>query len=159
MTAKEAAEGLYGALVHELPAETLTAYGVAAGADVRAVSAEAFLLSVFWTHSAIFMMQKPAHARAIWDALTARITSAWQREGRQLAAEAFWRDWPARQAACERLNRSGAGPHGVAADAANRLVESGTLSEDERPAALALFLDQIPVDELGELATEIQLTA
>ena len=127
--------------------------------DARdALAHEAFVLALFWTHSAVFAMQKPTPAKAIWEALRARIDSADQRAGRPDAAQALWREWPGRLNAYERLNRDGAGPHGVAADAADRLVESGALAERERPAALALFLDLVPVDELGELAAEITLT-
>ncbi|HZS12592.1 MAG TPA: hypothetical protein VFA38_10095 [Nitrospirales bacterium] len=160
MTAAEAAESLYGAAAKHVAAETLETYGIEPTEHAAHVLARELVgLSVYWIINAVAMMHKPGHAQRIFEGLRARISGAWQSElGHTSPAASFWEDWQARREVYDRLNREGAGPMAIAAETADHVIAVGAVPDSARQSVIALFLDLVPVDELGELVAEIRLT-
>jgi hypothetical protein len=62
-----------------------------------------------------------------------------------------------RRATYEQIVREGGSPIAVATEFCMRLTTVGAVRDEDRPRLLALVIDLVPVEELGEIAAEMQL--
>jgi hypothetical protein len=156
MTAKEAAESLYGAVWRPVTPETAESYGLPS--EPRALSVLSLALvevSLYWVWSAVRMMQKPPHQTSILAALRARLAASWDPVWGD--AHGWWLSLQDRMQAYEARNRDG-GPMAVSSDVVDQVIDGDSFTEATRSSLLAFFIDMVPVDELGELVAEIQLS-
>lgn len=161
MTPADAARTILTQIPRAFSPATLEDYGLQLSPEqARRVTREALALSLFWVRSALDLALKAATGATVLAELRRAIEQEW-RTGfgqREEDAAAFFREAEARRAAYERIMREGAPPMMIAGEAAGLLVDVGAVSPEDRTKALALLVDVIPVDEIGELIADLDVT-
>ncbi|MGH7208230.1 MAG: hypothetical protein ACREIL_02480 [Nitrospiraceae bacterium] len=160
-TPSQAADALYALIPHAVPRATLEEYGIDATAEqARQISREVISLSLFWVRSALQVaLPKPSRER-VFGELRQRIVESWQSDLGQEGydAEQYFEELEGRRSTYEGVVQKGGPPVMVSTEAAAILESGGAVSPEDFQKILALLLDLIPVDAIGELVTELDLT-
>lgn len=161
MTPADAARTILTQLPRALPPATLEDYGLQLSPEqARRLTRETLALGLFWVRAALDLALKAATGARVLAELRRAIEQEWcsdfgQQEGD--AAE-FFREAEARRAAYDRIMREGASPMMIATEASGVCVEVGAVAPEDRTKALALLVDLIPVDEIGELIADLDVS-
>ena len=117
-------------------------------------------LCLFWAWSALDAGLSDKDRDRTWEALLTCVRKAWATElGLPLQdLDAYSPELTARQRLYERMTREGADPAAVAATAANLLETESVIEPDDRPKLLALMVDLVPADELGEAVEAMEIS-
>lgn len=156
----EAAEVLYARIPHALTSAQLEEYGIQAGADqVRQFTREILALTLYWIWSALDSVFTARRRDRVFAALQERIRAGWDSElnlkGHDV--EQFFEELRERLATYTRVMEEERTPVGVCAEAARMLAWSRAVPSEDRQKVLALLVDLIPVDEIGEVAGDLDL--
>ena len=160
-TPSQAAEARYALIPHAVPSATLDEYGIDATAEqARQISREVLSLSLFWVHSALQVALPKTSRERVFNELRQRIVKSWQAELGQVGhdAEQYFEELEGRRSTYEGVVQKGGTPVMVSTEAAAILESGGAVSPEDFQKILALLLDLIPVDAIGELVTELDLT-
>mgnify|MGYP003578166363 CR=1 FL=1 len=155
----EIAEQLYILMPHAVSIETLAEYGLEVSSDqAQDITRETLSLSLYWIASALRAHLSPKETARIFHALRTRIDTAWEGDlglgGHE--RESYWREMEARRQVYDEIIRNGGAPPSLYLEAAGVLESGQTIHAEDRQKLLALFIDLIPEEQIGELAAEIE---
>ena len=122
---------------------------------------ELLSLMLFWMQSALDAHYRGIGDVLVWPEVQRRLRERWK-PGYGLAEtewEPFLAELPERAAAYQRVKEEGGSAVSVSSEAAAYLESNWVVRSEERGALLALFVDLVPVDGIGELFEEIELVA
>ncbi len=160
-TPYQAAEALYAMIPHAVPRATLEEYGIDTTPDqARQITREVLSLSLFWVYSALEVTLPKARQERVSGELRQRLVKSWQSEFGQEGhdVEPYLEELEGRRSIYDGVVREGGTPVMVFAEAASILESGGVVPSEDRQKILALLLDLVPVDPIGELVAELNLT-
>jgi hypothetical protein len=160
-TPYQVAEALYAMIPHAVSRATLEEYGIDGTPDqVRQITREVLSLSLFWVYSALEVTLPKSSQERVFGELRQRLVKSWQSELGQegQAVEEYFEEMEGRRSTYDGVVRDGGTPVMVFAEAADILESGGAMPSEDRQKILALLLDLIPVDPIGELVAELHLT-
>lgn len=159
MTPADAARTILTQLPHAIPPAMLEDYGLALSpAQARRLTREALALGLFWVRSALDLALKAATGAKVFAELRRAIEQEWRGGfGQEADAATFFEEAGTRRAVYDRIMREGAPPMMIATETAGFLVEAGAVPAEDRTKALALLMDIVPVDEIGELISDLDV--
>lgn len=160
LSATQAAEALFRSMPHAVSLSTLEEYGIeVAREQVQQITREMLSLSLFWARLALRTHLSARDATRVFDAIRQCVLRNWETSLGQAgqSAQSYLDEMQERQTAYDEVVKEGGTPVAVATEAAAIMEQSGAIGAEDRQKALALLIDQIPVDELGELAQNIEL--
>ncbi|WP_447975140.1 hypothetical protein [Nitrospira sp. Kam-Ns4a] len=160
MTPTEAAQTILAALPRPLPPATLAEYGVTVSPDqARRFTRELLSLCLFWVRSALQVAFKDTTRARIYGELRQCLAKAWASEFGQDEQDLprYFEEAEARRRTYDQIMQEGGSPVMIATEAAAILVEVGAVPPEDRTKALALLVDVIPVDEIGQLIADLEV--
>lgn len=157
----QAAEALYAMIPHTVPRATLEEYGIDATPEqARHITREVLSLCLFWVHSALEVTLPKTNQERVFGELRQRLVKSWQselgQEGHEV--EQYLEELERRRSTYDGVVQEGGTPVMVLAEAADILESGGAVPSEDRQKILALLLDLVPVDPIGELVAELNLT-
>lgn len=161
-TPAEMAERFVALLPPPLTADLLADYRLEhAGKNVRPLMCELLSLALYWITSAL-----EAHYRGIGDVLVLpevhrRLHARWTGEYRLAGAEwePFLANLPARFEEYTRVQAEGGSAVSVSTQAGAYLESNWVVRTEDQPQVLALIVDLVSVEGIGDLFDEIELVA
>jgi len=161
MTPSQAAEALYAMIPHAVPRATLEEYGIDTTPDqARQITREVLSLSLFWVHSALQVALPKSSQERVFGELRQRLVKSWQSELGQEGQDVqeYLEEMESRRSSYDGVVQERGTPVMVSAEAASILESGGAVPSEDRQKILALLLDLVPVDPIGELVAELNLT-
>lgn len=156
---RQLAARLLGHFPPPLTPATLTDYGIALShEEVEQVAEELLALTLFWVHSALCVSLKQRDFDAIYAAVCQGMRDCWTDRYRLRDADVdvFFTAWPERQRTYQRLVQQGSTPVDIISEVVSWLQARGVIRPSDKQAVLVLFIDLVPVDEIGEVSAEIE---
>ena len=160
-TPYQAAEALYAMIPHAVPRATLEEYGIDTTPDqARQITREVLSLSLFWVHSALQVALPKSSQERVFVELRQRLVKSWQSELGQEGQDVqeYLEEMESRRSSYDGVVQERGTPVMVSAEAASILESGGAVPSEDRQKILALLLDLVPVDPIGELVAELNLT-
>jgi hypothetical protein len=160
LTPSQAAQSFLAAIPHVVTVETLENYGIDATSEAaRHITLELLFVNLFWIHSALHAALTSKAADRVLTALEGLLRGQWETTlGLQpQELDSFMTEVKQRRASYQKIVREGGSPIAVATELCARLASVGLVRDEDRQNLLALFIDSIPVEELGEIAAEMQV--
>jgi hypothetical protein len=161
LTPSQAAESLFAILPHDLAGGQLEEYGIEAESEqAQEITREVLALNLYWVQSALQAVRtKAADKERVLGALRDRILHGWTTEfgldGQD--AQAFFQQAEERRQAYDQIVQEGGGPVAVFTECAAILESASAVKSEDRRKILALLIDLIPVDQIGELVGDWRL--
>ena len=159
-TPQEAAEALYAAVPHALSRAMLEDYGIEATIEqARQITQELLSLNLFWIGCALEAVLPPKPRELVLSELRGRILSGWVSDlaWDGLEAGPYFQEAEERRRIYAQAMQEDASPMMIATETATILVADSAVQPEDRNKILALVVDLVPVDELGQLAEQIEL--
>lgn len=156
----QAAEALFRIMPRAVSPGTLEEYGIEASREqTQQITRELLSLSLFWARWALRTHVPARDVTRIFDEFRPCILGNWETSLGQAGQDAqrYFDDMEERHLNYDEIVKEGGAPVAVATEAAAIMEQTGAIRAEDRQRALALLIDQIPVDELGELAQNIKL--
>jgi len=156
----DAAQSLYEMISRALAGAALEDYGLSVSREQGDhLQRELLSLCLFWAWSALDSRLSDKDRERVWTQLMRRLHDGWtseiglpQHDLGHYAAELAQR-----RRLYESLTREGATPAAVAAEAAGAMEADSLIEPEDHPKLLALLVDLVPADELGEAVEELEL--
>jgi hypothetical protein len=156
----DAANDLYAIVSRALSGAALEDYGLSVShGQGDQILRELLSLCLFWAWSALDSGLSDKDRDRVWAALAQRLKEAWASElglPRQ-DCDGYLPEFARRRRLYESLTREGADPAAVAAEAAGVMEADSLIEPQDRPKLLALLVDMVPADELGQAVEELEL--
>ena len=155
-----AAEALFRIMPRALSPGTLEEYGIEASREqTQQITREILSLSLFWARWALRTHVSARDVTRVFDEFRPCILRNWETSLGQAGQDSqrYFDDMEERHLDYDEIIKEGGTPVAVATEAAAIMEQTGAIRAEDRERALALLIDQIPVDELGELAQDIKL--
>lgn len=159
-TPTQAAEALFALIPHEMTPSMLEEYGIeATPAQARQLTRELLSLNLFWIRQALHAALKDLERKRVLSELCERLIRAWEPELGQEGEDVgrYFQGMEERCRVYDRLVQEGVGPPMVASEAATILEAEGSDEPEDHQKLLALFIDLVPVEEIGEAAANFVL--
>jgi len=156
----EAATRLYTIISRALSGAALEDYGLLVSREQGDLLLRELLsLCLFWAWSALDSGMSDKHRDRVWSRLLERVHVAWESELGlpQETLPEYAAELTRRRRLYESLTREGAEPAAVAAQAAGVMEVDSLIEPEDRPKLLALLVDLVPADELGEAVEDMDL--
>lgn len=156
----DAAQNLYAIISRALSGAALEDYGLSIPREQGDhLLRELLSLCLFWAWSALDSRLSDKDRDRVWTAFMQRLHDGWSQElglpSDDLAR--YEAELAQRRRLYESLTREGAAPPAVAAEAAGVMEADSLIESEDRPKLLALLVDLVPADELGESVEELDL--
>jgi hypothetical protein len=156
-TPAQAAERLFALLPHGLARATLEEYGIAATpAQAQQITRELLSVNLFWIDSALKVSLSKTDAGRILDALRQRILAVWTSEfgldGHD--PQQYFKEAEERRQLYDGILQEGGAPIAVLTETASMLEADGAVPAENRQNVLALLLDVVPEEEIGDAVQE-----
>jgi hypothetical protein len=161
VSAAQAVDAFLGSIPRVISPAVLEEYGITATASqAQHVSRECLLVSLFWVGSAVHAAMPAKDVERIMNALQDRLTREWKTafEQPEEELEAFLIEIPARRRMYDQIVQEGGSPVAVLSETGAVLAAAATIHDEDRSKLLALFIDLVPVDDLGAMAAEMTLS-
>ena len=152
-------ERIFQVIPTSLSQSTLEEYGVSVSDEqTEHIAREILTLSLFWIGCALRVSLKEAQHQEIFDDLCECIREQWEETFAlpESGVDDFFDSLPQARATYLQMTRGGAEPVEVLQHATDLLEARGMIRAEERQNALALLIDFVPVDEVGEVIGEIE---
>lgn len=159
-TPAQAAEGFFRVMPCAVSPSMLEEYGIEAPREqALQVTRELLSLSLFWARWALRTHLSARDAALVLDEFRQYVLRNWDTSLGQVGQDVqrYFDDMQERHLTYDEIIKEGGAPVAVATEAASIMEQTGAIRAEDRQRALALLIDQIPVDELGELAENIKL--
>ncbi len=156
----DAAQTLHAIISRALSGAALEDYGLSVAREQGDhILRELLSLCLFWTWSALDSGLSDKDRDRVWAALAHRVKEAWTSELGlpEQDFDGYLPEFAQRRRLYENLTREGADPAAVAAEAAGVMEADSLIEPRDRPKLLALMVDMIPADELGEAVEELEI--
>ncbi len=156
----DAAQNLYQIISRSLSGAALEDYGLSVSREQGdQILRELLSLCLFWAWAALDANLSDKVRDRVSEALTERVQDAWASDlglpSDDLAG--YPTELARRRRLYENLAREGADPASVAAEAANLVETESIIEPEDRLKLLALMIDLVPVDELGEAVKGLEI--
>ncbi len=154
----DAAQSLYQIISRALSGAALEDYGLSVSREQGdQVLRELLSLCLFWAWSALDAALSDKDRDRVWEALAQRVREAWTEELGLVPQDfdGYSAELATRRRLYESLAREGGDPALMAAEAAGLMEKESVIEPEDRPKLLALLVDLVPVDELGEAIEEL----
>lgn len=159
-TPGQAAEALFHIMPRAVSLSRLEEYGMEASREqVQQITREILTLSLFWARWALRTHVSVKDATRVFDEFQQCVLRNWETDLGQTGQDAqrYFDEMEERHLTYDEIIREGGAPVAVATEAAAIMEQTGAIRTEDRQRVLALLIDEIPVDELGELAQNIKL--
>ncbi len=156
----DAAQELLAIISKALAGAALEDYGVAASREQgEQILRELLSLCLFWTWSALDVGLSDKDRDRVWAALAEAVRSAWSGEFGLAPSEYdnYLDEFARRRRLYESLTREGGTPATLATETAGMLETEAGIEPDDRPKILALLIDLVPADELGQTVETMEI--
>ncbi len=156
----DAAQNLYAIISRALSGAALEDYGLSVSREQGDhLLRELLSLCLFWAWSALDSRLSDKDRDRVWTQLMQRLRDGWTSEIGlpQDDLAQYDAELAQRRRLYESLTREGADPAGVAAEAAGVMEADSLIEPEDHPKLLALLVDLVPADELGETVEELEL--
>ncbi len=156
----DAAQNLYAIISRALAGAALEDYGLSVSREQGDhLLRELLSLCLFWAWSALDSRLSDKDRDRVWTQLMQRLRDGWTSEIGlpQDDLAQYDAELAQRRRLYESLTREGADPAGVAAEAAGVMEADSLIEPEDHPKLLALLVDLVPADELGETVEELEL--
>ncbi len=160
-TPAQAAAALYAMIPHALSRATLEEYGIDATPEqAQQITREVLSLSLFWVYSALQVTLSKTSKERVFGELRQCIFKIWESDLGQRGhdVQQYFEEMEGRRSAYDRVIQEGGTPVMVFTESASILESVGTVQPEDRQKILALLIDLIPVDPIGEQVAELDLT-
>ncbi|MGH7232400.1 MAG: hypothetical protein ACREJU_13735 [Nitrospiraceae bacterium] len=159
-TARQLADQLYAIIPHALEHDMLAEYGIEASSEqAQHIMRELLSMNLYWIHSALNAHLLARGAGRVFGELQRRIEEVWGTElglaGHDLPS--YWIEMQERRSAYDEIARNGGTPPSLYLEAAAFLESAQVIQADDRHKLLALFIDVVPNEAIGDLAAEMEL--
>ncbi len=159
-TPAQAAESLFRVMPRAVSPSMLEEYGIEAPREqAQHITRELLSLSLFWARWALRTHMSARNAELVLDEFRQCVLRNWDTSLGQVGQDVqrYFDDMQERHLTYDEIIKEGGTPVAVATEAASIMEQIGAIRTEDRQRALALLIDQIPVDELGEMAENIKL--
>jgi hypothetical protein len=160
LTAIDAAEALYQAVPHDLSGSILADYGIEATPEQASqITREVLCLNLFWIDCALRTALTIKQREQVWAELRTRIVRGWASDLGldEFDATQYFQEVEERWKVYGQIMEEGASPMMFGTETAAILASLSAIQPEDRNKVVALLVDYVPVDHLGELAEEIKL--
>ncbi|MFQ5932264.1 MAG: hypothetical protein ACE5MM_07640 [Nitrospiraceae bacterium] len=160
-TPAQAAEAIYGILPHAVTCTTLEEYGIEASPEqAQQITREMLSLSLFWVGTALEAILSDADSNRIFTELRRAILNTWESEFRLKGHDvhAYFEEVEQRRSVYDKIMKEGGQPVSIFSETAAILESARLVRPSERQKVLALFVDLVPVEQVGAAVEEIDLT-
>ena len=160
-TPAQVADMLVRKFPQTLTPATLQEYGLESTSEqANQISRELLSLNLFWAQCAVQTVLSDSESSLVVAELR---RSARDERGPELgtgeqAQRAYFAELGERQATYTKIMQDGGAPIAIFTEAASLLEAARAVHREDRQKVLALFVDLVPVDELGEELDDIDLT-
>ena len=157
----DAAQNLHHIMSRALSGAALEDYGLSLSREQGdRILRELLTLCLFWAWSALDSGLSDKDRDRVWAALAHRIKEAWAAELGLPPQDfdGYLSEFAQRRRLYENLTREGAEPAAVAAEAAGVMEADSLIEPEDRPKLLALLVDLVPADELGQAVEELEIS-
>lgn len=156
---KQLAEQIFDLFPPALSQSIVEEYGIDGDSEQRrAIAQEILALSIFWIECALRVSIKEPLQQQIYEHVCFLLKERW--EGRfeldGSALDGFSQDLPEKRKGYESITQHGGEPIEVLNHAVEQLESKGLTLSADRQLILALFVDYVPIDEVGEVIGEIE---
>ena len=158
-TPEEMVKAFYAVLPQRLSSTTLEEYGLAlSSSDLHRVTQELLSLSLFWMEQAMRVALGPDLAMQILRGIRQSIQEKWTTDfgldPDRLTG--FFEGIEHQHMMWEGITKHGGETIAVLGEASSSVELEGTIGVQDRQQLLALYLDLVPIEELGEIAGRIE---
>lgn len=157
----DAAQNLYAIISRALSGAALEDYGLSVPrAQGDQILRELLSLCLFWAWSALDAGLADKNRDRVWAMLLQHVRDAWALDlGFPLQdLESFSAELSQRRRLYESLAREGGNPVAIATEAAGLMEAESIIDPENRLKLLALMVDLVPVDELGQAVEELKIS-
>ncbi len=157
----DAAQNFHAIISRALSGAALEDYGLSVSREQGdQILRELLSLCLFWAWSALDAGLSDTNRDRAWDALVQRVREAWVPELGlpQQTLDSYPAELAQRQRFYGSLAREGGNPVAIATEAAGLLETESLIEPEDRLKLLALMVDLVPVDELGEAVEGLEIT-
>lgn len=156
-TPAQAADVLYAILRSTRSSATLEDYGIHATPEqARQITRELLSVNLYWIRSALDVSLPKVEADGIMDALRQRLVTVWTSElgleGHE--PQPYFGEAEERRQAYDRIAQEGGSPIDVMTETASLLESDGAVAAEDYQKLLALLIDVVPVEGIGEAVQE-----
>lgn len=158
-SSQQATENLLALIPQAIPLDVLENYGLTVSiSQAETLSAEILSLTMFWIKDALSTGLTADYGKRIWGEVIACLAEEWDKKFgfETLTPSQFLQEMEETHAAWEKIRSPGIEPIMLFTYAANQLETRGILPSNDHQNVIALFLDFVPVDEIGEVASAIE---
>jgi len=158
-TLQEMVEQFCSVLPSRLSSKTLEDYCLELSpSTIQRTTQEILSVSLFWMEQAFRVTLPKEIASHVLDGIYQSVREAWETKyGWHLDEESpFFRVMTQQHAKWEKIIQQGGEPITVLSEAVSSLELKGTIGSEDRQKLLALFLDLVPIEEVGEIAGRIE---
>lgn len=159
-TAQQAAESVFTLFPFPLAQATLEEYGVeATGEQSQMITREVLSLNLFWAHHALMSVLSNAEGERVFDELCRYVRAAWETmlglDRPSLAG--YFEEAAERRALYDQIVQEGGSPIAVFTETTALVESDGAIRPEDGQKFLALLIDLIPVDAIGETVEGLDL--
>jgi hypothetical protein len=157
----DAAKSVFTLISRALSGAALEDYGLSLSREQGdQVLREVVSLCLFWAWSALDSGLSDKDRDRTWEALLQHASAAWETElglpPHDL--DGYEAELAARRRLYESLTREGGDPAAVAAQAAGLMEAESVIEPEDRAKLLALLVDLVPADELGQAVEGLEIS-
>ncbi len=157
----DAAQSFHAVISRALSGAALEDYGLSVSRERGdQILRELLSLCLFWAWSALDAGLPDANRDRVWEALMQRVNDAWASELglRHDDLDSYPAELAQRLRLYGSLAREGANPMAIATESAGFLEAESIVEPEDRLKLLALMVDLVPVDELGEAVEGLEIS-
>lgn len=159
--AQETAKALVQLIPPSVAPDFLEEYGLTLTTQkAQAVTKEVLALSLFWITCAVRVSIPEPVCSRMHPAIHEHVRDKWgSRFGLvNVPIDEFYAAMEHKHRTWEDITQQGGEPIAVLSDAAEALEDDGVIAAHDRQNMLAVLLDLVPTDEIGELVAELEET-
>lgn len=155
----QAAHTFFHLIPPSLAPDFLLDYGLEVSQDqAQSITWEILLLSSYWIRCATHAGIPQEAGEAIWEGVLEQIRNRWENRFGFVhrSIDQFFEDMKHKFEAWHAITQQGGEPIAILTKVASDLESEGVIPRGEEQKLLVLFLDLVPIEEIGQVAAEIE---
>lgn len=156
---QQSAEVLFNLIPPALAPDFLEDYGLTVSREqAQSITWEVVLLSTYWIKCATQVGIPDEAGKEIWELVQTQVKQRWEsRFGFvHVPIEQFFSEMGPKFSTWDSIAEQGGEPIAILTEAAADMESEGTIPRGEEQKLLVVLLDLVPIDEIGQTATEIE---